>query len=61
MRHTSSRWLISALMTLLVTSATGAMAASSFEFLFSTSHASDDREVFLSLAVQSYGEDRGRG
>ncbi len=58
MRHTSSRWLISVLMTLLVGLATGAMASSSFEFLFSASHASDDREVFLGLAVQSYGTDR---
>ena len=58
MRHTSSRWLISVLMTLLVGLATGAMAASSFEFLFSASHASDDREVFLGLTVQSYGTDR---
>ncbi len=43
---------------LLVGLATGATAAPSFEFLFSASHASDDREVFLSLAVQSYGTDR---
>ncbi len=58
MRHTSSRWLISALLTFLVGVATSAMASSSFEFLFSASHASDDHEVFLSLAVQSYGNDR---
>ncbi len=58
MRHTSSRWLISVLLMLLVGTATSAMASSSFEFLFSASHASDDHEVFLGLAVQSYGKDR---
>jgi len=58
MRRTFSLTLLLGVAAILLGTATGAMAAPSFEFLFSVSHASDDREVFLSLAVQSYGTDR---
>ncbi len=38
----------------------GALAATKYEFLFSANHVNDDQQLFLNLAVSSYGYDRGK-
>ena len=42
----------------VVAAVSSGAAASSFEFLFSASYASDDKELFLSLAVGDSGHSR---
>jgi len=59
MKHRITKSLITAALALVVAfGASSARAGTSFEFLFHTDRVSDDRQLFLNLAVSNYGYDQ---